>query len=67
MLVEAGSEGDALTDTTWIGRDLGDFSVWSSPSGASGYDNGLTESRGGVAAHFFVQARNATGASLPQI
>lgn len=25
--VEAGSEGDALTDTTWIGRDLGDFSV----------------------------------------
>ncbi|MBB1500013.1 hypothetical protein H5397_00955 [Propioniciclava sp. MC1683] len=67
VLIEAGREEDALTDTTWIGRDLGGFSVWSSPSGASGYDNGLIESRGGVATKFFIQARNATGASLPQI
>lgn len=67
VLVEAGSDEAALGDTTWIGRELGGFSIWSSPSGESGYDNGLTEDRGGVITEFFVQARNATGTSLPQI
>lgn len=67
VLVEVGSEGNALSDTTWIGRELGKFSVWSSPGGKTGYDNGLTEDRGGVITEFFVQARNATGTSLPQI
>jgi len=67
VLVKAGSDEAALGDTTWIGRELGGFSTWSSPSGESGYDNGLTEDRGGVITEFFVQARNATGTSLPQI
>lgn len=67
VLVEAGSDEDALADTTWIGRELGGFSVRNSPSGESGCDNGLTEDRGGIITEFFVQARNATGTSLPQI
>jgi len=67
VLVDAGTEEDALRDTTWIGRELGGFSVWSSPSGDGGYDNGLSEDRGGVITEFFVQARNATGTSMPQI
>lgn len=66
VLVEAGNEAVALTDTVWIGRDLGDFGVWSSGS-ASGYNNGLTDNRDGVATEFFVQARTASGATLPQI
>lgn len=67
VLVKAGNEEDALSDTTWIGRDLGGFSVWSSPGGDSGHDSGLAEDRGGVTTEFFIQARNAAGTSLPQI
>jgi hypothetical protein len=66
VLVEAGNERAALDETAWIGRELGDFGVWST-GGAAGYDNGLTETRGEVDCEFFVQVRQATGASLPEV
>jgi hypothetical protein len=67
VLVEASRESEALIDTTWIGLGLGEFSVWSSPRGQSGHNNGLTEGRGSVPTEFFIQARNAIGALRPQI
>jgi hypothetical protein len=67
VLVDVGSEDAALRDTSWTGRDLGEFNVWSSPGGENGYANGLASDRGHVSTEFFVQMRKATGASLPQV
>lgn len=66
VLVDAGNEATALEDTTWIGRGLGEFSVWTSPNGDHGCENGLAEERG-VVTEFFVQVRKATGGTTSQI
>lgn len=67
VLIQAGNEDAALRDTTWIGGDLGGFSVWSSPGSKGDCDNGLGEEREGVITEFFIQVREATGATVSQI
>ncbi|MFC7404818.1 hypothetical protein [Georgenia alba] len=68
MLIPEGSEESALGGTSWIGRGLGSFGVWTTPSdGSTGYVDGLTEEEYGAEVTFLVQARRATGTNLPQI
>ena len=67
VFVAAGSEEAALEDTTWVGRELGDFSVSSKPGGESGYDSRLVEDRDGLVTEFLIQARRPVGAPVPQI
>ncbi|MDM3973782.1 hypothetical protein QRB36_06345 [Mycobacterium marseillense] len=67
VLVDRDCHSDALRGTSWLGRDLGTFSVWEAPEGGSGFQNGLVSDQARTRTEFFVQARNATGTSLPQI
>ncbi|WP_345207812.1 hypothetical protein [Fodinibacter luteus] len=67
VLIHQGREDSALADTTWVGRDLGDFGVWSTSDGEAGYDDGLTNDDGGVLSEFFVQVRQPSGSTVPQV
>jgi hypothetical protein len=67
VLVDFGRHDGALRDTSWLGHDLGKFSVWDSPRGDSGFENGLASDQDHVHTEFFIQVRRATGTSPPQI
>lgn len=56
-----------LGDTSWIGRDLGDFSVWESFKGESGFESGLQTTERDVQIKFFVQVRRPMGSSDPVV
>lgn len=55
----------AVADTTWIGRELGQFGVWHDFEGNDGYDAGLAATERDVDLEFFVQVRRAVGSSEP--
>jgi hypothetical protein len=53
----------ALNDTTWVGQDLGNVSIWSDDK----FENGLNGVDHDVEIEFFAQARRPSGATLPVI
>lgn len=57
----------ALGDTSWIGRDLGGFSVWHNFEGEQGFNTGLQASERDVELEFFVQVRQPVGTSDPMV
>lgn len=58
---------DALAGTSWIGRDLGGFSVWHNFEGERGSDTGLQATERDLALEFFVQVRRPMGSSDPMV
>ncbi len=63
VLVPSDGAGDALTETTWIGRDLGQVGIWRD----GGFDNGLEGTDGDLQVEFFAHVRRPSGASLPVV
>jgi hypothetical protein len=63
VLVDPGRSEDALTDTTWIGRDLGNVSIWDDDR----FESGLKATEKDIIVEFFVQARRPSGVSLPVV
>lgn len=63
VLVRTDQLAAALSDTTWIGRELGDFGVWSSDE----VQDGLVDTSDEVQVEFFVQGRRPSGSSEPHI
>jgi hypothetical protein len=62
----APENGDvAIADTSWIGRDLGTFSVWEAPDGATGVDAGLRAVERDAHLEFFVQVTRPAGSPDP--
>lgn len=61
VLVQTDSEAEAIADTTWIGRDLGE--VWRNNEGAI-HSDGQKLSDGDVAVEFFAQGRVPCGSAL---
>lgn len=55
----------AIGDTSWIGRDLGQFSTWYDFEDNHGYEAGLAATEHDVDLEFFVQVRQAVGSSEP--
>jgi hypothetical protein len=55
----------ALTDTAWIGHDLGTFSVWEDLKGGSGFKAGLRAVERGADLEFFVQVKRPVGSPDP--
>lgn len=68
VLVDDEEAIEALSGgTNWLGRELGEFAVWSTYNGEEGCENGLTGSRDLVATEFLVQVRKPSGSREPQI
>jgi hypothetical protein len=67
VLIDVSDHVNALRDTSWLGRDLGEFCVWSSPHEDNGFNDGLASDRDQVRTEFFIHVRKAIGTSLPQI
>jgi hypothetical protein len=67
VVIDLDCNDRALSDTSWLARDLGSFTVWDSPAGAHGFEDGLASNQDEVHAEFFLQMRTATGAPSPQI
>jgi len=60
VLIPADGASDCLAEDTWVGRDLGKVSIWSTGR----FEAGLTVEDAGVVCEFFAQARDAVGGSL---
>lgn len=67
VLVEPEQGEEALNDASWIGRDLGTFTVWEGPGDERGFSSGLQANERGVSLEFFVQARRPAGSTDPII
>jgi hypothetical protein len=63
VLIDPAHSAAALSDTSWVGRDLGEVTIW----GTGEFEDGLAVADRGVAAEFFVQANKPVGASVPTI
>lgn len=61
ILVTPSNAADALSGTSWIGRDLGNVGVWDD----DGFEDGLAREKNGAKVEFFVQVRKPSGATLP--
>lgn len=61
IVVTPSKAADALSGTSWIGRDLGNVGVWDD----DGFEDGLAREENGAKVEFFVQVRKPSGATLP--
>jgi hypothetical protein len=59
VLIEPAAADDALNKFRWIGRELGEVSIFDK----RGFEDGLTTTNAGVVSEFFVQVRNPSGAA----
>jgi hypothetical protein len=67
VLVAPEHRGDALASTSWIGHDLGQFSVWDDFQGGHGFGSGLHATERNASLEFFVQVRRPMGSSDPVV
>jgi hypothetical protein len=65
VLVASDHRNEAIADTSWIGRGLGEFGTWYDYEDNHGYDAGLATTERDVDLEFFVQVRQAVGSSEP--
>lgn len=67
VLVVPDDGAAALTDTGWLGHDLGNFSVWYNFEGEHGFDSGLQATERDARIEFFVHVRRPVGSSDPVV
>lgn len=67
VLVAPEHRTDALGGISWIGRGLGQFSVWSDFEGNSSFESGLQVTERDADLEFFIQVRRPTGSSDPVV
>ncbi len=65
VLVSREHGGQAIADAGWIGRGLGQFSIWFDFEDNRGYEAGLAATENDADLEFFVQVRQAVGSSEP--
>jgi len=61
VLVPSGTLSESLEALPWIGRDLGEFAIWSTGE----VDEGLAKTEGGIDTTYFAKGRRPTGAVDP--
>jgi hypothetical protein len=65
VLVSPDDVDAALQNTSWIGRDLGTFSIWEGFEGDVGFETGLTSTDRDVDLQFLVQVTRPVGSPDP--
>lgn len=65
VLVARDDAAKALNSTTWVGRDLGTFSIWEDLNGGSGFESGLADLDNDARLEFFVQVQRPVGSPDP--